>query len=193
MQICFFLSKQSTWFSGNQTCASSEDSPGCRKRAADEQKRRRDSPAAPLNNDTHKTHTKLHPHADGHGHTRRHFWRPYQEIWSSPGLSVTEHKLMRTTVSVSVCVCVCVCVRSVSYLDVPVTNVRWNRSWDLTGDGGGYQLLTPLYMWTCRTEQKDTVKTLICINKLLFPNSIPSIPLPLRKVKMNSSCIDVSH
>ena len=111
MQICFFLSKQSTWFSGNQTCASSEDSPGCRKRAADEQKRRRDSPAAPLNNDTHKTHTKLHPHADGHGHTRRHFWRPYQEIWSSPGLSVTEHKLMRTTVSVSVCVCVCVCVR----------------------------------------------------------------------------------
>ena len=94
---------------------------------------------------------------------------------------------------VCVCVCVCVCERSVSYLDVPVTNVRWNRSWDLTGDGGGYQLLTPLYMWTCRTEQKDTVKTLICINKLLFPNSIPSIPLPLRKVKMNSSCIDVSH
>lgn len=62
---------------------------------------------------------------------------------------------------------VCVSVRlrvSASYLDVPVTNVRWDRSWDLTGDGGGYQLLTPLYMWTCWTAQKETVKTLICIN-----------------------------
>ena len=46
MQICFFLSSPSTWFSINQTCASPEDSPGCRKRAADEQKRRRNSPAA---------------------------------------------------------------------------------------------------------------------------------------------------
>lgn len=69
----------------------------------------------------------------------------------------------------AVWVCVGVC-GLVSYPDVSVHDVRWDRSWDLAGDGGCDQLFTPLHMRTCWTEPKRWVK-----RWYIFTQSITSI------------------